>query len=67
MRSKSSSSAAAFDALMESILRLNAFGSLHEAGVHFADVDGSVSFVTENIDQRVLGSMTTRAGSEADY
>lgn len=57
-------SSATFDASAESINRLNAFGSLHTGGAQVALVDGSVRFLSENIDAQTLRSLTTRAGGE---
>lgn len=57
-------SAAAFDSSAESIQRLNAFGSQHTGGAHAALVDGSVRFLSENIDAGVLRSLSTRAAGE---
>lgn len=58
------SSSATFDAAPEVINRMCAFGSQHVGGCHFALVDGSVRFVSENIDSTVLRGLSTRAGSE---
>ncbi len=63
-RPGSLSSAATFDGSLESIRRLNAFGSQHTGGAHFALVDGSVRFISENVDSLVLRSLSTRAGGE---
>ncbi|HEY0982108.1 DUF1559 domain-containing protein [Schlesneria sp.] len=63
-RPGSISSAATFDASLESIQRLNAFGSQHTGGAHVALVDGSVRFLSENIDMEVLKHLSTRAGGE---
>ena len=48
----------------EEILRLNSFGSQHTGGAQFALVDGSVRFVSENLDRNVLRALSTRAGGE---
>jgi prepilin-type N-terminal cleavage/methylation domain-containing protein len=40
------------------------FSSFHIGGAHFAHVDGSATFLEENIDQALLGVITTRAGGE---
>jgi len=40
------------------------FSSFHPGGAHFLRVDGSVHFLSENIDQHVLESLVTRAGGE---
>ncbi|MES2788429.1 MAG: DUF1559 domain-containing protein [Planctomycetota bacterium] len=53
-----------FDAQPESILRVNAFGSLHTGGANFAMADGSIRFISENIYQQTLVSLSTRAGGE---
>ncbi|MEO1526343.1 MAG: DUF1559 domain-containing protein [Planctomycetota bacterium] len=40
------------------------FGSWHPGGVHFAFVDGSVRFISPDMDTVVLGSMANRRDSE---
>ena len=40
------------------------FSSYHPGGAHFLYVDGSVHFLSENIDQFLLAALTTRAGTE---
>jgi len=40
------------------------FASQHPGGCYFVLVDGSVHFLSENIDSRVLAALTTRAGGE---
>ena len=40
------------------------FSSYHPGGAHFMRVDGSVDFESENIDQAILGTLTTRAGGD---
>ncbi len=40
------------------------FASLHTGGVQFAKCDGSVSFISSNIDRNVLGGLSTIAGGE---
>jgi len=40
------------------------FGSEHPAGCHFAVADGSVSFVTDNIEMNVLLAIASREGAE---
>ena len=40
------------------------FSSFHRGGAHFMLVDGSVQFLSENIDQIVLVALTTRDGGE---
>lgn len=40
------------------------FGSLHPGGVQFTRVDGSSGFISDTIDQVVLGSLATAAGGE---
>lgn len=49
--------------------RLASFRSDHTGGAHFALGDGSVRFVSENIDHTLLSSLATRAGGETvgDY
>jgi len=42
------------------------FASWHQGGCHFALGDGSVHFLSEMIDQRVLSAATTRKGREAE-
>ncbi len=63
-RPGSISSSATFDASSEVIQRMCSFGSQHTGGAHFALADGSARFLSENIDQTVLRSLSTRAGSE---
>jgi prepilin-type processing-associated H-X9-DG protein len=41
------------------------FSSAHEGGAHFAMADGSVRFVTENVDLAVYRAAATIAGAEA--
>lgn len=41
-----------------------AFRSQHPGGGHFANVDGSVSFVAETLDNDIYRAMFTRSGSE---
>ncbi|MBN2296642.1 MAG: DUF1559 domain-containing protein [Pirellulales bacterium] len=38
------------------------FSSYHPGGCHFLLVDGSVHFIDQEVDQRVLESLTTRSG-----
>ena len=40
------------------------FSSYHPGGCHFQRADGSVPFVSENIDQAILDATVTRAGGE---
>ena len=40
------------------------FRSDHEGGVQFVFVDGSVHFISENIDSNLLDALATRAGGE---
>ena len=40
------------------------FSSYHPGGCHFQLADGSVQFVSENIDAYILLALTTRAGGE---
>jgi prepilin-type N-terminal cleavage/methylation domain-containing protein/prepilin-type processing-associated H-X9-DG protein len=40
------------------------FSSFHPGGAHFAFADGSTHFFSEDINQTVLTSLTTRAGGE---
>lgn len=42
------------------------FSSYHPGGCHFLMVDGSVHFLQEDIDARLLLNLTTRNGGEAD-
>jgi len=41
-----------------------AFASQHPGGCHFVMADGSVHFLSENINAETLAALTTRAGSE---
>ena len=54
----------AFENSLEAIQRLCAFGSQHEGGAHFALVDGSARFISENIDQTTLRALSTRGAGE---
>jgi len=56
--------ATTFDAAIETIRRLNAFGSQHTGGAHFALCDGSARFISENIDANALRGLSTRNGGE---
>jgi prepilin-type processing-associated H-X9-DG protein len=38
------------------------FSSYHPGGSHFALADGSVAFISQNVDQNVLAALATRAG-----
>ena len=58
------SDATSFDNAAESILRINAFGSMHEGGAQFALGDGSSRFISENINAGILRSLSTRAVGE---
>ncbi len=44
--------------------RPQGFSSYHVGGCHFLLCDGSVRFISENIDQGLLAGITTRAGGE---
>ncbi|MFI4875370.1 MAG: DUF1559 domain-containing protein [Blastopirellula sp. JB062] len=44
--------------------RPQGFSSFHPGGAHFAKADGSVSFLTETINQPLLSGLTTRGGNE---
>jgi prepilin-type N-terminal cleavage/methylation domain-containing protein/prepilin-type processing-associated H-X9-DG protein len=57
-------SAAAFDASLENIRRLCAFGSQHAGGAHVALCDGSARFISENIDMNTFRALSTRGGGE---
>jgi hypothetical protein len=46
---------------------LTAFRSDHSGGVHFVLVDGSVHFLTDEIEDSVLDALATRAGGEVDH
>ncbi len=43
---------------------VSGFSSYHPGGAHFCRVDGSVTYLEENIDQALLGVITTREGGE---
>lgn len=40
------------------------YSSYHVGGVHFLLVDGSVRFVSDNVDLRTLGNLGTKSGAE---
>ncbi|MDB5341428.1 MAG: prepilin-type cleavage/methylation protein, partial [Planctomycetaceae bacterium] len=40
------------------------FYSFHDGGANFAFADGSIKFLGESMDLRVLGNLVTRAGGE---
>lgn len=40
-----------------------AFASYHPGGCHFLIADGSVHFLSQNMDQNILRSLTTRNGA----
>jgi len=40
------------------------FNSFHPGGCHFAYADGSVQFLSDSIDSRILAAVTTRSGGE---
>ena len=42
----------------------DSFRSDHVGGVNFAFVDGSVHYISEDIEQTVLKALSTRAGNE---
>jgi prepilin-type N-terminal cleavage/methylation domain-containing protein/prepilin-type processing-associated H-X9-DG protein len=44
--------------------RYNAWGSGHPGGVNFAKCDGSVTFISDELDQLTLSRLSTRAGEE---
>ncbi|TWT36426.1 hypothetical protein KOR34_13310 [Posidoniimonas corsicana] len=46
--------------------RIRGFRSFHPGGVNFAMVDGSVSFITNNIDHLNYRAMSTREGGEIE-
>jgi prepilin-type N-terminal cleavage/methylation domain-containing protein len=58
------SGSGSFDNSLAAIQRLNAFGSQHTGGAHFALCDGAARFISQNIDQLVLQALSTRAGGE---
>lgn len=57
-------STTAFDNSAEAILRINSFGSLHVGGANFSLADGSIRFISENINQATLVALSTRGGGE---
>ncbi|MCA9118046.1 MAG: DUF1559 domain-containing protein, partial [Planctomycetaceae bacterium] len=46
------------------LLHVGGFGSWHEGGLHVAMGDGSVRFLSENIDRSVLGQLGNRSDGE---
>lgn len=48
----------------EETWRLCSFGSQHTGGAQFALADGSVRFVSQNLDSNVLRGLSTRGGGE---
>jgi prepilin-type N-terminal cleavage/methylation domain-containing protein/prepilin-type processing-associated H-X9-DG protein len=58
------SGAASFDSSTEVVRRLCAFGSQHTGGAQVALVDGSVRFLSENIDTTTFRSLSTRGAGE---
>lgn len=48
----------------EEILRINAFGSQHVGGAHFALTDGSSRFISENIERATFRALSTRSGDD---
>lgn len=48
----------------EETLRLCSFGSQHTGGAHFSLTDGSVRFLSENLDRTILRGLSTRAAGE---
>ena len=52
------------DSLVNAYAEYQTFRSDHRSGVNFAFVDGSVHFITENIDSRLFDGLATRAGEE---
>jgi prepilin-type processing-associated H-X9-DG protein len=44
-----------------------AFRSDHRGGVQFVMVDGSVQFITDDIEEALLDALATRAGGEVDH
>lgn len=44
--------------------RINAFGSMHTGGAQFAFTDGSVRFLSQNIDMISYAALGSRAGGE---
>jgi prepilin-type processing-associated H-X9-DG protein len=50
---------------LSGVLMEMSFGSFHEGGAQFLLGDGSVRFVSENIDLRLYGALATRNGKES--
>lgn len=44
--------------------RVRGFVSLHPGGAHFLLADGSVRFISENINQKTYQALSTRNGEE---
>ncbi len=44
--------------------RVGAYGSLHSGGANFVLCDGSVTFISENVDMQILRALGTRGGAE---
>ena len=50
--------------------RINSFGSMHTGGAQFVRADGSVTFISDSINQITFNALGTRAGGEvvaSDY
>ncbi len=52
------------DLTVSGVLMEMAFGSYHIGGAQFTLTDGSVRFISENVDVRVYQALATRAGGE---
>ena len=52
------------DPTIHGVLMEMSFGSYHVGGAQFAMADGSVRFISENVDLRLYQSLATRGNGE---